>query len=306
MTVVGGNVSVETAINMVDSRHNQAENLITESGASERLGRTGRIGNCCKCFSWRRLGRKIVDCGAWSAGAHWGGQAMAVSSCGKTNRANRSRGAKSAIFALLAGAALAFVACTIDSNNRCDDREVLYGDTRCVCAEGFAMSDHGCVSCGDHEIAGPSGCGCAEGYARASAQAACVPKPSGQGDACDGTTACPDPVYSHCQITAGASGYCTSTGCASSANCTGGYACDATGAPAFCKRPPIGAGKACTSTADCAETEATFCETFMTHQCLVQGCTVAPNNCFEGMQCCDLSAFGLPQPICIPPGTCPS
>jgi hypothetical protein len=24
------------------------------------------------------------------------------------------------------------------------------------------------------------------------------------------------------------------------------------------------------------------------------------------MQCCDLSAFGLPQPICIPPGTCPS
>jgi hypothetical protein len=61
---------------------------------------------------------------------------------------------------------------------------------------------------------------------------------------------------------------------------------------------------ACETPDDCAGTEATFCDSFMTHSCQVQGCQVDPNDCFAGFECCDLSAFGLPEPLCIPTGAC--
>lgn len=198
---------------------------------------------------------------------------------------------------------LSLFACTYQSDDRCDENEVLYGDTRCVCAAGFVMTAHGCAACGEHEVASATGCVCADGYTRPAAQSACQAKTGGQGDACDAQTPCSDPAYGHCQ-SGGAAGYCTSTGCATSADCTSGYACDTAASPSFCKRPPVGAGKSCSSAADCADTEATYCDTFVSHACLVQGCTVAPNNCFAGSQCCDLSGFGVPQPICIP-GMCP-
>jgi hypothetical protein len=35
--------------------------------------------------------------------------------------------------------------------------------------------------------------------------------------------------------------------------------------------------------------------------CLVQGCTVDPNDCFGDNECCDV---GLPEPICVPTGAC--
>ena len=50
--------------------------------------------------------------------------------------------------------------------------------------------------------------------------------------------------------------------------------------------------------------EATYCDTFKSHSCLVQGCSLTPNNCFSGWECCDLSAFGVPQPICVAQGAC--
>jgi hypothetical protein len=67
----------------------------------------------------------------------------------------------------------------------------------------------------------------------------------------------------------------------------------------------VGAGQACKSTAQCAGTEATYCDLSVTHQCLVEGCTVTPDNCFSGTVCCDLSTYGVAQPICVPTGTCP-
>jgi hypothetical protein len=30
-----------------------------------------------------------------------------------------------------------------------------------------------------------------------------------------------------------------------------------------------------------------------------------PNDCFQGYACCDLSMFGMPQPLCLPQGACP-
>jgi len=192
-----------------------------------------------------------------------------------------------------------------DPDDRCGPHQVVFEDKRCVCEPGAALTPTGCVPCAVHEVPGTMGCECESGYSRPSAGAACEEVPAGLGTACNLTTMpCTDAVYSHCAADASGSGYCTTAGCTSSADCTSGYACNTSGAASFCQRPPMGLSMSCTSDADCAGTEATYCDTFMSHSCLVQGCTVAPDNCFEGWDCCDLSAFGLPQPLCIPQGQC--
>jgi hypothetical protein len=199
---------------------------------------------------------------------------------------------------------VALAAC-YDPQQRCDPGEVLFADTRCVCDEGLVMSGNLCVPCGDNEVASSAGCVCADGYARASNDAPCETKPGGQGDACDNQTPCAISPYTYCQSTAGSAGYCTTEGCSGSADCSGGYACNTSAAPAFCQRPPVGAGKTCASDADCAGTDATYCDVFQTHACLVQGCTLSADNCFQGTKCCDLSSYGVPQPLCLALETCP-
>ncbi len=204
-----------------------------------------------------------------------------------------------ALLALI-GSALAG-ACTFDSSDRCGPHQKIYGGNQvCVCDATSAYTAAGCVPCGDHEVAGPTGCVCEPGFSK-SGGATCEPTPPGIGVACDAMTTCTDPVFKHCEMSA-FGGYCTNEGCKSSADCTGGYACDTSSG--ICKRPPVGLSKSCTSNADCAGTEATYCDVFFAHACLVQGCTVAPDNCFEGWDCCDLSAFGVAQPLCIPAGAC--
>ena len=195
--------------------------------------------------------------------------------------------------------------CVYDSSARCDEGQVLFDDLRCVCAEGSALGAHGCVPCGEHEVAGESGCVCADGYSRASAEATCELSVTARGNACSAEMPCTDPVYNHCQAGAGGAGYCTSSGCTSSADCGGGYACDTAVSPSICRRPPLGADQSCTSSADCEGTEATFCDAVITHSCRVEGCSLAPDDCFEGTECCDLSGFGVPLPICVAQGGCP-
>jgi hypothetical protein len=196
-------------------------------------------------------------------------------------------------------------ACIYDSDDRCSPGQVLLTDSNCVCAEGSAFTPNGCVPCAANEVVGPSGCVCAEGLVRPTPDAACQAPPQELGVECDMESApCTSTQYDHCQLVSGMSGYCTSTGCASSAECEGGYACDTAASPPFCRRPPLGAGRACESPADCAGTEATWCDTFMTNTCLVQGCSVPTQDCFGGMQCCDLTQFGVPEPLCLPPGAC--
>jgi hypothetical protein len=41
----------------------------------------------------------------------------------------------------------------------------------------------------------------------------------------------------------------------------------------------------------------------VTMACQVDNCTVAPNNCYTGYDCCDLTAFGL-NTLCVPEGMC--
>jgi hypothetical protein len=179
-----------------------------------------------------------------------------------------------ALFALLGALPSA---CVYDSSDRCGPHQVMYEDLRCVCD---ATS-----------VPNAAGTGC-------------EPAPVGQGAPCDATKLCTDAEFNHCEAGADGSGYCTKTGCASSDDCTNGYACDLAVTPSVCRRPPAGLGMSCTSNADCAGTQATYCDTFQTHSCLVQGCSLAPDNCFTGYECCDLSAFMIPQPLCIPQGAC--
>jgi hypothetical protein len=191
--------------------------------------------------------------------------------------------------------------CLYDPDKPCGDGMDVYGDNeRCVCPPGAAYTATGCVTCGAHEVASASGCACEDGYSRPTANAACVETPTDLGSACDPAAPdCPTP-YDHCEPAADG-GYCTTAGCTTTEDCKGGYACNA---DSVCQRPPNGLGSSCTTPDDCAGTEATFCDTFMTHSCQVQGCAFDPDSCFPGFECCDLSAFGLPQPLCIPQGAC--
>lgn len=90
--------------------------------------------------------------------------------------------------------------------------------------------------------------------------------------------------------------------------CVAGYA-RATAADPCTELPadamkPTGEDAQCTSDADCAGFEASFCDTFVTGTCLVPNCTLAPNDsCFVGKECCDLSSFGL-STLCIAAGAC--
>lgn len=72
---------------------------------------------------------------------------------------------------------------------------------------------------------------------------------------------------------------------------------------------PEGQGEPCASSADCADFEATFCDTLQSNSCLVQGCATGDSTCLTSEECCDLSVYpvaGLDQAggICIPQGLC--
>jgi hypothetical protein len=206
---------------------------------------------------------------------------------------------------ILPGAiAVVWSGCVIDASNRCGPNEMVSGEIEvCVCVPNAVYTAKGCVPCGTNEVPGATACECATGFARDTA-GVCQPVPAGLGTACSASMPCTDATYNHCATSANGDGYCTTSGCASNTDCSGGYACNTGATPAYCQRPPVGAGMSCTSNADCAGTEATYCDTFVQHACLVQGCTVTPNNCFSGTECCDLTSVGIPMPICIPQGAC--
>ncbi|MEY2935697.1 MAG: hypothetical protein RL033_6446 [Pseudomonadota bacterium] len=192
--------------------------------------------------------------------------------------------------------------CVYDENDRCSPGQIPLGEGLCVCPQGSVLAQQGCTVCGENEVSAGRECVCGEGFSRPAAGGACEEAPSGLGVSCTGAT-CADPAFPLCASASDGSGYCTRQ-CTSTANCDGGYLCDTAAASAYCQRPPLGAGRACTSDADCAGTEATFCESFMLHQCVVRDCSPAAQDCFGDNRCCDLTQFGVPAPICLPNGAC--
>ncbi len=192
--------------------------------------------------------------------------------------------------------------CLYDKDDPCGDGLVQYKDELlCVCPEGSVFTPEGCVECGAHEVAGATGCVCEDGYLRLSANGPCEEVPVGLGAECDpSANACVAP-YDHCEPADG-TGYCTSE-CSGPDDCESGYGCNA---DSICQKAPSGLNKPCSSDADCAGGEASYCDVFVTMSCLVPGCTVDPDNCFAGTECCDLSAFGIPglSTLCIEEGEC--
>jgi hypothetical protein len=203
----------------------------------------------------------------------------------------------------LAFTATLLLGCLYDADDRCSPGTVLFGGTVCVCAEGSALTDEGCVVCGENEVAGAGGCVCAVGFSRSSEGAPCQAAASALGLTCDTLSApCADTTYDVCHVTNGTGGYCTKS-CADSGDCDGGFACDTAATPPYCRRPPAGAGMTCSGDADCAGTEATLCESRMSHQCVVV-CDAAAQDCFPGLKCCDFTMYGAPAPFCLPDGSC--
>lgn len=192
-----------------------------------------------------------------------------------------------------------------DGNDRCGPNQLLWSSNeRCVCAEGTAyMPEQGCVPCGEHEVAAAAGCVCETGYGRTPATGLCEPIPEGIGTPCTSNAECLNPAFPHCQLTPSGEGYCTTLGCVDDAGCSGGYACNITETPSFCQRPPTGNGVPCTSDADCAGYDASYCEVFVSGTCLVRDCSVTPDSCFTGFECCDLTPYSLPT-LCLAEGLC--
>ncbi|GEM_PF-552926 len=195
----------------------------------------------------------------------------------------------------------------------CGPNETAGPTGACGCAPGFGRNEPTavCSACGENETTGATGaCECAAGYGRTSPQDPCTPLDAGLGVTCDAqATPCKDTTYSYCAVTAGTAGYCTSQGCTASTDCPTDHTCDLSGSPSFCRRPPTGLGKTCTSDADCAGLDAAFCETFRSYSCLVLGCSLTPDNCPTGYECCDFTqTLGIPKPICVASalGGCPS
>jgi hypothetical protein len=195
------------------------------------------------------------------------------------------------------------VGCVYDADDRCSEGQTVVEHDRCACEPGLVAVDGVCQPCPLHQIEQNGSCVCEEGFARADANSECITEAPGLDVPCADADECVEEPFTHCQ-SHDLGGYCTSADCASSEDCPVGYACDTEAAPAYCKRPPVGQAAACQNQADCAEYEATFCEEQQGHVCLVQGCDGA-TQCFEGWQCCDLTAFGLPF-VCVPEGECPT
>ena len=204
---------------------------------------------------------------------------------------------------------LGMSSCLYDSGKRCDEKQI-YNDSAglCVCdsSQGVVTGEHGCVPCAEHQVAKDDVCSCEEGYSL-TAGGVCEIVPDALGLACTKDADCKDATYSSCHLLDDGTGYCTNTGCSDDVKCTGGFGCATSATPTYCERPPSGAGKSCASDADCAGTEATFCETYNTHVCYVKDCSLTKNDCFPGKECCDLTkrSLGLiTSPLCVDSGTC--
>ncbi|HEX3774486.1 MAG TPA: hypothetical protein VHV51_08475 [Polyangiaceae bacterium] len=212
------------------------------------------------------------------------------------------------VIAISASAALLAPACIYDADHRCGPSQHLGDNSSCVCDDGLVLAGQDCVPCGENETWQNGVCVCSDGYTRSSSDGgACVL--GGPGSSCDpdaDASSCTTPDAPICRDRGGGVGYCT-TSCTADSDCPHGFACDTTNSPATCKTAAVGEGDPCTSAADCAGKDASYCETALVHVCLVPGCSVASSiSCSEGWTCCDVRPLGLNMTLCTPEGECPT
>lgn len=190
----------------------------------------------------------------------------------------------------------------VDPNDLCDPPFVQERNT-CACPTGTMEVDRDCIACPEHSSTVVGLCLCDEGYVETE-DGQCALAPEALGAPCDDASPCADPTYDRCIQLDGKPGYCTTSECVTSADCSGGYACNTDAEPPFCQKPPDGLLAPCATDADCASFEADYCETSYAHVCLIQDCSIEAQDCgFPGFACCDFSGFGLPN-LCVPEGYC--
>jgi hypothetical protein len=199
--------------------------------------------------------------------------------------------------------------CLVDLADRCGENQHYDGENAvCVCDGDYALEGNVCVRCGANETGSRDGCVCVDGFSRPTPDAPCA-ELAGLGQECQSDADCGDAEYRYCHLgEGGASGYCTAPDCQTAADCPTDYGCNTREIPTYCERPPQGLGNACTSNADCAGNEASYCETVQAHSCLVNDCKPDPNKCHGDWVCCDIGL--LTESLCLPPdalenGNCP-
>lgn len=182
-------------------------------------------------------------------------------------------------------------ACLYDSGRRCGPAmQFVEAADACVCDSDAVPVAGGCQRCAADEVAAGGKCACPPGQTK-NAQGVCATV-AGLGDACDtASTPCTDPTYSYCATKGSATaGTCTKS-CTSNADCDAAYTCATWEAHPYC-RTFAGLGDTCGSSADCTG-DATYCDTFQSHTCIVQGCSLTDNDCPRDQMCCDFSNYGL-------------
>ena len=185
--------------------------------------------------------------------------------------AGRGRG-----WSLASALALLACGCVFDSDRDCGPNQVLQQDGLCRCAEGSSLLGNECVPQPVMPV---------------------IPE-VGLGAACDELAKpCTDPLYPSCQTARNGDRYCTSTGCTSSTECPEGYFCNAGTSPSHCRRPYLGQGVRCETSAQCVGFDASGCATLL-RTCAVVNCT--ETTCDPGYTCFDASILmaGLPK-LCV-------
>lgn len=221
----------------------------------------------------------------------------------------------------LLGVALAAIpamtaGCLYTASERCGPGEVQDVTDVCVCAPGnvpvyrdiTVLSPvsatelkpfSSCTPCGNHQVVSGDKCACAPGFVQGAT--GCMISNLGATCAADADCAAGDQKY--CSLPAG---YCTRSGCAINADCNADadYACATTATPAYCQRPPLGQGAACTAAQGdpACTSEAPLC--------VLGGCVAPPGcqtdgDCTPKRKCCDFTHLGQPGVTLCLAGACP-
>lgn len=198
--------------------------------------------------------------------------------------------------------ALALQACIVEES-RCDANEVRTSTTTsvCECAPGFVLSaaGYGCDPCGPNQEVSGGKCVCAAGFQLSQDGSNCEPVAgSYPGKSCSPSDPCTDPAP--LCLTWSNESYCTTRGCTRNGECPPGWLCESADG-GFC-RQPTGLLDDCQSDAQCAGTDATFCERVQSFKCLIQECATNPSVCPSSYVCCDFEAF-LGRSLCLPDST---
>jgi hypothetical protein len=143
-----------------------------------------------------------------------------------------------------------------------------------------------CTPCGANQMVSIDKCVCVPGFV--SGAAGCIP--SNLGASCASEADCAAGDQKSCRLP---EGYCTSS-CAASADCNADadYGCATTAMPPYCKRPPVGQGRACAMMGPdpACSPEAPLC---VLNSCTSAGCKTDAD-CSPSRRCCDLTKLGQP------------